>query len=104
MPRDAAPAPINDSISVVVDVNKMGRRLHSHDDQASGSLLLLPPSICRSLQWLARLPQVARLDGLASQSRGCDASPYGHGGSWMLTSIACQLRLTMVSVNKLPLT
>ena len=24
--------------------------------------------------------------------------------SWMLTSIACQLRLTMVSVNKLPLT
>ena len=80
MTRDAAPAPINDSISVVVDVNKMGRRLHLHDDQASGSLLLLPPSICRSLQWLARLPQVARLDGLASQSRGCDASPYGHSG------------------------
>ena len=24
--------------------------------------------------------------------------------SWMLTSIACQLRLAMVSVNKLPLT
>ena len=24
--------------------------------------------------------------------------------SWMLTSIACQLRLTMVSVNELPLT
>jgi hypothetical protein len=24
--------------------------------------------------------------------------------TWMLTSIACQLRLTMVSVNKLPLT
>jgi hypothetical protein len=104
MPRDAAPAPIHATISVVVVVNKLGMRLHSHDDQASGSLLLLPPSICRSLQWLARLPQVARLDGLASQSRGCDASPYGHGGSWMLTSIACQLRLTMVSVNKLPLT
>ena len=80
MPRDAAPAPINDTISVVVDVNKLGQRLHSHDDQASGSLLLLPASICRSFPWLERLPQAARLDGLASQSRGCDALPYGHGG------------------------
>ena len=80
MPRDAAPAHIHDTISVVVVVNKLGRRLHSHDDQASGYLLLLPPSICGSLQWLARLSQAARLDGLASQSRGCDASPYGHGG------------------------
>ena len=80
MPRDAAPAPINDSISVVVNVNKLGRRLPSHDDQASGSLLLLPASICRSFQWLERLPQTARLDGLDSQSRGCDASPCGHGG------------------------
>ena len=80
MPRDAAPAPIHDTISVVVDVNKLGRRLHSHDDQASGSLLLLPASIYRSLPCLERLPQAARLDGLASQSRGCDALPYGHSG------------------------
>ena len=50
------------------------------DDQASGSLLLLPASICRSFSWLERLPQAARLDGLASQSRGCDVLPYGHGG------------------------
>ena len=80
MPRDAAPAPIHATISVVVDVNKLGRRLHSHDDQASGSLLLLPPSICRSFQWLEGLPHAARLDGLPCQSRGCDALPYGHGG------------------------
>ena len=80
MPRDAAPAPIHDTISVVVDVNKLGWRLHSHDDQASGPLLLLTASICRSFPWLERLPQPARLDGLASQSRGCDALPYGHGG------------------------
>ena len=33
----AAPAPINDTISVVVDVEKLDWRLHSHDDQASGS-------------------------------------------------------------------
>ena len=106
MPRDAAPAPIHDTISVVVDVNKLGRQLHLHDDQASGPLLLLPASICRSFPWLERLPQAARLDGLASQSRGCDALPYGHRGllRWMLTSIACQLRLTMVSINQLPLT
>ena len=80
MLRDAAPALIHDTISVVVDVNKLGQRLHSHDDQASGSLLLLPASICRSFPWLERLPQAARLDGLASESRGCDALPYGHGG------------------------
>ena len=84
MPRDTALAPIHDTISVLADVNKLGRRLHSHDDQASGSLLLLPASICRSLSWLERLPQAARLNGLASclasQSRGCDALPYGHGG------------------------
>ena len=80
MPRDAAPAPIHATISMVVVVNKLGRQLHSHDDQASGYLLLLPPSICGSSQWLARLSQAARLDGLASQSRGCDALPYGHGG------------------------
>ena len=80
MPRDAAPALIHATISVVVVVNKLGLRLHSHDDQASGYLLLLPASICRSLPWLERLPQAARLDGLASQSRGCDVLPYGHGG------------------------
>ena len=32
---DAALAPINDSISVVVGASKYGRRLHSHEDQAS---------------------------------------------------------------------
>ena len=80
MPCDAAPAPIHDTISVVVVVNKLGRQLHLHDDQASGSLLLLPPSICRSFQWLEGLPQAARLDGLPCQSRGCDALPYGRGG------------------------
>ena len=81
MPRDAAPAPIHATISVVVNVNKLGRRLHSHDYQSSGSLLLLPASIYRSFPWLERLPQAAaRLDGLASQSRGCDALPYSHGG------------------------
>ena len=71
---------VQHAISVVVDVNKLGRQLHLHDDQASGPLLLLPASICRSFPWLERLPQPARLDGLASQSRGCDALPYGHGG------------------------
>jgi len=35
MPRDAAPAPIHATISVVVVVNKLGLRLHSHEDQAS---------------------------------------------------------------------
>ena len=80
MPRDAAPALIHGTVCVVVDVHKLGRRLHLHDDQASESLLLLTASICRSFSWLERLPQAARLDGLASQSRGCDTLPYGHGG------------------------
>ena len=33
--RDAAPALIHATISVVVDVNKLGGQLHSHEDQAS---------------------------------------------------------------------
>ena len=40
--------------------------------------------------------------GLLESHLSCLA--YGHSGSWMLTSIACQLRLTMVSINPLPLT
>tara|TARA_B110001452_G_scaffold99449_1_gene82480 strand:+ start:260 stop:373 length:114 start_codon:yes stop_codon:yes gene_type:complete len=34
MPRDAAPAPIHATITVVVVVNKLGGQLHSHEDQA----------------------------------------------------------------------
>jgi hypothetical protein len=59
----------------------------------------------RSFQWRARLPQAARLDGLAYQSRSHDASPYGHGGLLDAHFHRVPAEIDdMVSVNKLPLT
>ena len=67
MPRDAAPAPINDSIRVVVNVNKLGRRLHSHDDQASGSVYFyfLYAVTCKHLPFVP----VAGTTATSSQAR-----------------------------------
>ena len=87
MPRDAAPAPIHATISMVVVVNKLGGQLHSHEDQDLQGRPLLLPSKIRSQELPTRLlKQQGFMDQTFVWSRIYHASPTAAYVSQLLMS------------------
>jgi hypothetical protein len=86
MPRDAAPALIHATISVVVVVNKLGLRLHFTWRQSFSRLTAASPKQGAFIGATDTTPQAARLHGSDFWSRIYHASPTAAHPSLLLMS------------------